>query len=418
MPNFTYEIKKSGFNKTIVVYSGNSSIYTGTPSSTSSDDDLVRVAKVALRDNYGPGIDQMTRIISSTSTNPTGTSTTDNQLNGITPPNQEQLNSNQSQINKSSDAQQAKMDDLQKAADDKINFLKNQASQNTRDIKGKIVSALTPVLLSFVRTENIADILIKKLTRDTKKQLQNKGTLTIIEGKFTFTPYESANPGNYVVYKNNFDRKVNNIKLSLTKLKEIINITSKVITFLNLAMSLIQVAMKIKLASLIKKHTQITADLASPSPSKTSGYALFKVTQDILKKQKQEKDIETYQNAIISAQSFLAIFKEMLAKLKAKIDQLRFDIVYNNAAASTFTPTILSTSLTGSLNDAISSAPETEDYVNENGKSYTLKLVTLPNGSKQYQALDSFSKMKITQTAPSKTKTPEELNEEIKQILG
>jgi hypothetical protein len=44
--------------------------------------------------------------------------------------------------------------------------------------------------------------------------------------------------------------------------------------------------------------------------------------------------------------------------------------------------------------------------------------VTLLNGSIQYQALDSFSKMKITQTAPSKIATPEQLLDEIKQILG
>jgi hypothetical protein len=44
--------------------------------------------------------------------------------------------------------------------------------------------------------------------------------------------------------------------------------------------------------------------------------------------------------------------------------------------------------------------------------------VTTPSGFLQYQALDSFSKMKITQTAPSKSKTPDELFTEIKQILG
>ena len=49
---------------------------------------------------------------------------------------------------------------------------------------------------------------------------------------------------------------------------------------------------------------------------------------------------------------------------------------------------------------------------------YIPKLVTLPNKQRQYQALDSFSKLKITQTAPSRLKTNAELLDEIKQILG
>ena len=60
MAVYTYDITKSGFNKTIRVYKDDILIYTGIPSSTSSEEDLVRVAKVALIDIEGSGVNSMT----------------------------------------------------------------------------------------------------------------------------------------------------------------------------------------------------------------------------------------------------------------------------------------------------------------------------------------------------------------------
>ena len=73
------------------------------------------------------------------------------------------------------------------------------------------------------------------------------------------------------------------------------------------------------------------------------------------------------------------------------------------------------------LNSAIDNASKTspnEDYISSSGRSYILELVILPNKFRQYQALDSFSKMKVTQTAPSIIKTEDQLLDEIKSILG
>jgi len=92
------------------------------------------------------------------------------------------------------------------AINDSKSFLKGQVGQNATQ---QIQTILTPILLQFIRSINIADVLMKKLINDTKKQVQNKGVLDVSGGTFTFTP--SPNTTNYQVYKQNFDRKIGNI---------------------------------------------------------------------------------------------------------------------------------------------------------------------------------------------------------------
>ena len=119
------------------------------------------------------------------------------------------------QIQDRAQKQKEKQQQLEQAINDPKSFLKQQKQFNVKDTKNQITSIVTPILLSFIRAENIADILIKKLTKDTKKQLQNKGTLTIDNGVFTFTP---TNSGNYSVFKNNFDKRVSNLKKAVSTL--------------------------------------------------------------------------------------------------------------------------------------------------------------------------------------------------------
>jgi len=163
---------------------------------------------------------------------------------------------------------------------------------------------------------------------------------------------------------------------------------------------------------MLARFAKIIAELAAPSPSKpTTGVALFNTIRSLQQLEKDNKKIDQYQAAIIALQLFLTIFKEMVIKIQLKVNQLQFNII--NEPTST-----ISNDLTSALAEANRSVPENEEYTSDNGRSYTLKLVTLSNGQRQYQALDSFSKLKITQTAPSRIKTDAELLDEIKQILG
>ena len=316
-------------------------------------------------------------------------------------------------IKKRSEKQKQKAGEFEKSLDDKKGFLKDQVGQTAKSAQGVITGLLTPVLMSFVRAENIADLLIKKLTKDTKKQLQNKGTLTIENGVFTFVPNDSSN---YTIFKNNFDRRVSNLKRTVSTLQNIVNVLNNVIKGLNIALSVIKIYIKIKQKLLLTKLARISAELAAPSPGgakPTAGVTLFQIIRQLQQLEKDNKKVDTYQAAITAAQLFLTIFKEMLSKIQIRINQLQFNIVNDSNPTSSN-----NSDLQASLAGTAISVPADENYVNNNGKTYILKLVTLPNNQRQYQALDSFSKLKITQTAPSRIKTDAQLLEEIKQILG
>jgi len=314
------------------------------------------------------------------------------------------------QIKDRKDQEKKKLDELKKSVNDKKGFLKDQAKQSFKDNKSKLAAIATPILLQFIRAENVADILIKKLTKDTKKQLQNKGTLTVADGVFTFTP---SNPGNYNVFKTNFDRRVSNLKKVISVLQKTINILNDIVKYLNIALSLVKVYIKIKLVLRAKKLAQLTAEFGAPSPSKPfAGLAIAGLINNIDKLQQDRKKVEEYQAVITALQLFLVIFKEMVAKIKIKIDKLQFTLISSDNNSG------IDNNLNTQLEQSKLSVPDTEEYTSNEGRSYILKLVILPNGQHQYQALDSFSKLKITQTAPSRIKTDAELLEEIKQILG
>jgi hypothetical protein len=322
-----------------------------------------------------------------------------------------QLDKVKKQIKDRKDQEKKKLDDIKKSLDDKKGFLKDQAKQSIKDNKSKLAAIATPILLQFIRAENIADLLIKKLEKDTKKQLQNKGTLIVENGVFTFTP---SNSDNYTVFKNNFDRRVSNIKKAITTLNNIVTILNNIIKTFNIALTLIKLYIKIKIKLRAVRLAKLAAELGAPIPAKpTVGVEIAKIVMSIEKLQSDKKKIEDYQAIITSLQIFITIFKEMIVKIKIKIDRLQFNILSSTPNSGTDQDV-----LSAQLDDSKNSVPNNEDYISSDGRSYILKLVTLPNEQRQYQALDSFSKLKITQTAPSRIKTDAELLDEIKQILG
>lgn len=323
-----------------------------------------------------------------------------------------QLDKVKKQIKDRKDQEKKKIDDLKKSLDDKKGFLKDQFKQSTKDNKAKLAAIATPILLQFIRAENIADILIKKLTKDTKKQLQNKGTLTIVDGVFTFTPSDSTN---YTIFADNFRRRVSNIKKAIETLNKIVTTINNIIKVVNIALTLIKLYIKIKIRIRTARLAKITAELASPSPSKpTVGLDLFKIIGSLQQLETDKKKIEDYQAIITALQIFVTIFKEMILKIQSKVNKLQF-VIENNT--SDIEPSSFN-SFNELLIDSSNAVPEEEEYISSDGRSYILKLITFPDNRRQYQALDSFSKLKITQTAPSNIKTNDQLLDEIKSILG
>ena len=304
-------------------------------------------------------------------------------------------------------------EDLKKAGKDLKGTIKGAAG----DAGKKIQSLLVPIIASFTKAEFIANVLLLAITVQTKSQLKNKGTLIAQNGKFIFTPTDGKN---YETFKSNFDRWVNNLNKAINALQNIITTLSNIVKYLNIAISAYQVFLKIKTGLLYIKYARIAAELATPSPAKpTVGLQLIQISKDLDKIKQRQKDVEEFKLGVDSAKAFLLLFNNSISTLKNKINKLSFTIKLPPSTNGTNPQSGIDTdNLSNSLNNVANTAPIDEEYVSALGKSYTLKLVTLLNGSIQYQALDSFSKMKITQTAPSKIATPEQLLEEIKQILG
>lgn len=295
---------------------------------------------------------------------------------------------------------------LNEAGKNNKDFLKNLQG---KDIKNLVQPLLLPVLLQFIRTLSIANLIIKKIERQTREQLKNKGKLSVEGGIFTFTP---SNSGNYDVYKTNFENRVNNIRRSVETLKRVLNTLNNIIKTLNIALSVINIYIRVKQAILRAKLTAISSELALPTPSKpTTGLALADIIKKIQQLEDSKKKISDLQLYIISAQQFLKIFNNSLSKLVNKLNNLKFIINSNDNGMNQ------NNELNSALDNASKTSPN-ETYTSSSGRSYILELVILPNKFRQYQALDSFSRLKVTQTALSITKTEDQLLDEIKSILG
>ena len=70
MATYTFTITRTGFQKTVRVYKDGVKIYTGPPSSTTPQETLVREAILALEDNVGPEVRNMTQVYVSENTPP------------------------------------------------------------------------------------------------------------------------------------------------------------------------------------------------------------------------------------------------------------------------------------------------------------------------------------------------------------
>jgi hypothetical protein len=106
-------------------------------------------------------------------------------------------------------------------------------------------------------------------------------------------------------------------------------------------------------------------------------------------------------------QTVLQIFQKMINSLKIKLDTLSLTINQGDSSFQTL-----------SKLDSVVDNNQTISEYNNGSKTFTIEIITTPSGALQAVAFDSFSKMKITQTAPSKTRKADELINELKLILG
>lgn len=317
---------------------------------------------------------------------------------------QKNINQTQASAEKIAQDQKAKFDNLSQEAEDKINGLKDKANKIAIDPKAAIIAVVLPLLTKFIKAEKAGNAIINKLIRDTKRKLKNKGRVVVNNGAIVFVPKDKAD---YTRYKQNFDNKVASLKKIVKTLKTIIDLLIKILKTLKMILIGLKVQLAIQKKKLQAQAAAASADLSGPQPNKPAATAYTtsdRLDEDVTKP--LEKKIDEYLLYIAAIQTILQIFQKMINSLKIKLETLSFTISQN----STLTP------LNQVITDTMDDLDETE--YSDGIKQYTIKVVTTPSGALQAVAYDKFSMMKITQTAPSKSRRADELINELKQILG
>ena len=308
------------------------------------------------------------------------------------------LNKNKNQVDNAAQQQKQKVDDLQQN-------IENQTSDPTA-AKGAIVGAIVVLLNKFINVEKVANSIISRLIKRTKRSLNNKGRVDVKNGVVVI--FYPKFTGDYSSYKREFERKKQNLRSLVKTLKTIIDSLLVTLKVIRAALAVLQIQLKLKKKKLLVTAAASGPDLASPSPSKpiAAQYPIQKELDDQLFKDLEDK-INNYILLITLVQSVLKIIQKTLASLKIKVEQLSFNINVD----PNFSPTTIPT------DDEEQNNSDSTEY-SDGKRKYLIKIETTPSGALQAIAYDAFSKLKITQTAPSKTHKADELIEELKQILG
>jgi hypothetical protein len=311
----------------------------------------------------------------------------------------------QTQAENIKDQQKAKADDLKKSLEDKQNFLKEQTKVDPSSAKKAIIGIVLPLLVKFINAEKSANAVINQLINTTKRKLKDKGRVEVNNGAIVFTP---KNPGDYQRFKQDFEKKVNNLKKIVKILKSITDTLLIILKTLKAALLALKVQLALQKKILQAQAAAATADLAGPLPTKPAAAAYTasdRVNEDVIKP--LEKKIDDYILMIGIVQTVLQIFQKMINSIKIKLDTLSLTINQGDSSFQTL-PKL----------DSVVDNNQTISEYNNGSKTFTIEIITTSSGALQAVAFDSFSKMKITQTAPSKTRKADELINELKLILG
>jgi len=314
-------------------------------------------------------------------------------------------------IKELAEKQKEKAAQLKKSLSDKKNFLKDQIKINPADARAAVISAVLPILMKFVDAEKVANTLINKLINDTKTKLKDKGRVVVIDGAITFIPKDKAN---YDQFKANFERKVNRLKSVIKILKDAIDLLMTILKVVKAAVVAFKVYATILKIRLKVKAAASAIELASPSKSKpiTVKYLISKQTYDDVIVPLNEK-ITNYGLIALSISSILKVYQRIVNNIKAKLDTLKLTIVTSSSDNTLAVASELTNIIGQTTNDEL-----TDTEYSNGEQTYTIKFITTPSGDLQAVAYDSFTNLKITQTAPSKFRKADELIDELKQILG
>lgn len=271
---------------------------------------------------------------------------------------------------------------------------------------------LTLIKRVFKADRNI-NLLIDRLIAKTRSQLSTQGRVEINNGKINFVPIKNQSYDNY---KQSFIKDVDKIKKRLKLIDVSIKLLEKFYKLLNTTISILEKKVIIDQIKLIIQSRVAQAESTSPTPAKpTTGQVIgteIPKLNDRVNKLEGKPTISVDKTSAIlillkavrdALKQYIPIFKANYTKLNIKINNLQ--LLIGSAPPEIQT---LNTEIT----------PKITTELVERYNNYILKINQLADGSYQVVATDAFSGMKITQTAPSKFLKPDDLFNEIKQILG
>ena len=307
---------------------------------------------------------------------------------------------NKDKVKQISQEQKDKFDNLQ-------NSLQEQGDMAKSTAKTAVIGILMSLITKFINTDKIIDAVINNLIKKTKKKLNNKGRVEVKNKSIViFYPKFS---GDFSPYKKEFEIKKVKLLKTIKILKTIISSISVVLKLIKTALAILQIQLQFKKKKLLATAASSAPDLASPSPSKpvAAQYPINKELNDQVFKQLEDK-INNYILLITFIQPTIQTLQQILTRSKSKVERLSFNI---NVDPTT-------TPILNQEPSLINDEEPTSTLYNNGVKDYIIEVITTPSGALQAVAYDAFSKLKITQTAPSRTREADELIEELKQILG
>lgn len=309
------------------------------------------------------------------------------------------------------------------AQKEKLDKLKDKVENrnNINDIKpdkitaGGLANIITPLLSTILRVNTSINSSIDGVIQRTRTQLSTKGRVEVNNGLIAFVPIKNES---YAAFKQRFIRDVERIKVKIKILDAKIKALNILYKTLNLTILLIEkkaIVDQIK-TTIQSKAAQAESSFPSQSKPTTGNVIGTKIPDHELRLSKLEGKpvLPTFKKS----DAVLMILKAVKDALKGYIPLAKQGLVEINNRANSLQLLIGSSpdEETKKLTDQITPSVATE--LTETYNNYILKINQLADGSYQVVATDVFSGMKITQTAPSKFFKPDQLFEEIKQILG
>ena len=332
----------------------------------------------------------------------------------------------QNSIDKAKDLKDKSLDDFKKKAKSVKENIAAKYAYLKKEVNNKVslnaaVALFTPIVKKILRELFSVEKVKNKLIQFVKDELKKKGKVEIKGKKIIFTP--NKQDPSYKQFADSFNRQVNSLRTGLTSVQVSVNSLNNILNILNTVSAAISVYIIVKRTILQIRLKKILVELALPTPSKpTAGADLNDVITSLDKISKLEDKLKIYQLSIASLSIIITVIKAKIGTILSAINGLELIIVGakdqpNNPQVDDNLVNKLS-EFQGNPDADKNNLNITKSFTANDGKTYHFIIERLDNKTYRAAAIDTFSGLKITQTASTKFIKPNELFIELTQILN